>query len=178
MSGLQSLLKADRHIDLSGRWYCYTDNRWICANDDNYGSSYYQFAEPAGTNDDPLIEWEHLGHLIMPGERITSLVFAGQSNNTTVTDFELTLSRKVPTPVTRWETGVDADAEFDHTEIFRGKFLDTFTGNSNDMHLKVFEVVGDQPLEHFSMLSTYGRPLGTITATRYYRTTYLIGVSR
>ena len=106
-----SLAGGNTLINISGRFYCYTNNRWVTDSDDNYGSQYYQFNENCGTGLTPLIEWEHKGIIIPAGRKIKALHFAGDSNNSQITDLELYAVIRKPNPITKWETGMDGDGE-------------------------------------------------------------------
>ena len=159
----------------SGRVYAYTNLRWVTNSDDNYGPAYYQFAESGGTGVDPIVEWEHMGDLILPGTRVKSLTLAGKTNNTQFSDMEVYGLVRRPDPITRWETGMNNDAEDTVTDLFRGNFTNsgeyTHTGASNDFLMQRWEF--DHTVTDPSMLSLYFKPIGTLTATCYMRLVYI-----
>ena len=168
---------------LGGRLYCYTDNRWITPNDDNYTDRYYQWAESAGTGVDPIDEWEHQGIIVPPGTRLTKLHMRVRCNSTEVTDFEYVLYKTMPSTVGRWEgIGVDNDAEVVSTEIFRDNFFaptgggTAFTGNMADRHHRTVDLAGiaNADFPDLGEWRLYIKPIGSLTATRYLQTSILM----
>lgn len=162
----------------SGRWYCYTDNRWVTNSDDNYGPTYYQFNESGGTGADPLIEWEHQGDMLPAGTLIKSIIISCRTTSTEVTDFEFALVRTTP-EVGRAESGVDNDAEDVHAEIYRDFYFNpttpgqpAMTGNTNDLHVR--EIPINVTLEELNKVGMYIKPVGTITANRYLLMTWTL----
>lgn len=159
-------------IPCSGRFYCYADLRWVTDSDDNYGPNYYQLNENCGLGVEPLIEWEHMGTYIPAGRRIRKLHFAGKSNNTQVLDLEMRVVIRKPSPITRWETGLDNDGEDVVQTLYTGNFKTAaMTGNSNDFLRRELDL-GDVEVTEDSMVSIYVRPVGVLTATRYFRATW------
>lgn len=162
-------------INNAGRMYCYSNERWVTNSDDRYGPSYYQWNENCGTGNNPTIEWEHMGDLILPGTRVKSLSIAGRVNNQQVSDIEVYGLVRTPNPATRWQTGMDNDSENTVTDLFRGSFRNggvfTHSGNTNDLHLQRWEF--DVPVTDFSMLSLYLKPTLNGTSTRYAYLTYV-----
>lgn len=162
----------------SGRWYCYTDNRWITNSDDNYGPAYYQFNESGGTGADPLIEWEHQGDMLPADTVIKSIILSCRTTSVNITDFEFVLVRTVP-EAGRAESGVDADAEDVHTEVYRNFWWNntdpdqpTFTGDTNDIHIR--EIPINVTLAELNKVGMYIKPVGTITATSYVLMTWTL----
>jgi hypothetical protein len=164
----------------SGRIYCYPDNRWITDSDDNYGRSYYQFAESGGSGVDPIIEWEHQGLLLEAGCTINKLLFSGMSNSAELLDLEIVAVLKKPNPITRWQTGMDNDNEDAHSIIYRNFFWNNteteqpaFSGNSNDLHLREIDIPAELGLvTEPSMLCLYFKPVGVFLVNRYFRANY------
>lgn len=161
-------------LNNSGRFYLYTDNRWVTDSDDNYGLSYYQFNENCGTGVDPLIEWEHMGIFIPKGRTIKKLHFTCRANNVQVTDVEIYGLLRHPNPITRWESGMDNDSEDTVIELFRELFVENaspaLNGNMADRRRRTF--VLDTEVPEDSYLSIYIKPVGTLTANRYLTTSY------
>ena len=162
-------------INNAGRVYC-TQNRWVTNSDDLYGPNYNQFNENCGSGNNPNIEWEHMGDLILPGTRVKSLTVAGRTTNNSVDDIEVYGLIRKPNPISRWETGMDNDSEDAVTDVFRGLFSNSgeFThsgNNSNDMRLQRWEF--DVPVTDYSMLSLYLRPVGNFSGTRHFPMTYV-----
>ncbi len=169
----------NRHqIQNSGRMQCYTNNRWITDSDDNYGPSRDVWNENCGAGNNPLIEWEHMGHMLLPGTTIRSFTLAGKSNSNQVDDIEVIGVTRTPNPVTRWQTGMDNDGEDTVTDLFRGLWRTdgdfTLTGNTNDFMSQTWSL--NNTVNDVSMLSIYMRPIGNITSNRYFRCTYAWGL--
>jgi len=156
---------------MGGRMYCYTDKRWVTPNDDLYTDTYYQWVENCGTQENPLIEWEHQGTFLKAGDIVRDFIIVGRMNHVTVTDVEMVLVKSTPNPITRWETGIDNDAEMINEVIYRDFFKNNssgipLTGASNDKMRRKIDI--DHHVEFDSELRLYLRPLGTMTATRYF----------
>lgn len=171
----------------SGRYYCYPDNRWVTGDDDNYGANYYQNNENAGTGADPLLEWEHNGIPIPKGRRVKSITIVARTNNTEITDIEFAIYKKIPNPISRWETGFDNDSEDITTELYRNFWWEntetgqpTFSGNTNDKHARTFVMDSESDAnlwEELGELVIYAKPVGTNTANRYFMYTRIIEVN-
>lgn len=163
-------------IHNSGRVYCYTDNRWVTDSDDNYGVNYYQFTESAGTGTNPNVEWEHKGVYLPAGTRISKIDFLGNSNNLEVTDLEISIMFRHPTSSTLWTTGINADSQMVNTEIHRDLFFQAanavpFTKSNTRYHHKR-TIYLNYTVPNDGFVSIYFKPVGAITATRYYRCAY------
>jgi hypothetical protein len=163
----------------SGRFYCYTDNRWISSSDDNYGSNYYQFAESGGKADNPVIEWEHQGVLMDKGETVRRLTFNARSNNNEVTDFNIRVYARFPTNPDKWRTGLSGDANMTNELLLDDMFMnpvDTpnwdlpFTGNMKLHHRRTINLDYQMPADGW--LSLYIKPKGIIKSTRYIMSTF------
>jgi len=157
-------------ISWSGRIYANTNNSWVTDSDDNYGKAYYQWAEGAGTGANPIVEFEHMGTFLPKNTELQKLYILARANNSQVTDFEISVQVRTPNPLTRYESGIDADGEMTNTELFRGNFVEAgFTGNMLDVRKKEIDL-GNTVLPEDSQISMYFKPIGTLTARRYIRT--------
>ena len=159
----------------SARVYCYADLRWITESDDVRGFNAQDANENAGTGVDPVIEWEHMGMFIPAGYTINNLHIVGKSNNNEITEMEIYAIIRQPDPITRWETGMDNDAEDVVTDLFRDLWIDsptddTLTGALADTHRRTIALNHDVTQDSF--ISIYYKPSGTLTATRYFYTSY------
>lgn len=163
----------------AGRFYCYTDNRWVTESDDNYGMNYYQCTESGGTGDNPIPEWEHQGLMMEKGERIKRITINAKTNNNEVTDFQVRLIARYPTNADRWRTGLTGDANMTNDILLDGLFMNpvdvvnwdtAYTGNMNTHHRRTINI--DYQIPTDGWLSLYIRPIGTITSTRYLIMTY------
>jgi hypothetical protein len=162
----------------SGRIYLYADLRWIAIHDDLYGSNYYQYDENAGTGVGPILEWEHNGVLIPSGYRLKRFFLLGRSNNTQVTNLQVCIKEVKPNPITRYATGINADAEVVDDIIFDGLFTDmvfnatgqVFSNSFADKHMGIGDVNHD--FVDTSELRLYIKPVGALTLTRYFYATW------
>lgn len=156
----------------SGRAYCYTDLRWVTGSDDNYGTSYYQFNESGGTGLEPVVEWEHQGQLIPQGRTLRNLYIAGRCNNVELTDVQIYIVMKHPTPITRWQTGYDNDGEDVVTVLYNDLWMTPtgggtiFTGATNDARMR--SITLDHTVSETGYFSIYYKPVGALTANRYF----------
>ena len=154
-------------IPCSGRLYLYSDRRWVTDSDDLYGPNYYQMTESGGTGSVPIAEWEHLGTVIPAGRKMHKLHFVCRANNPQVTDLDMRIIMRTPSPITRWETGLDNDAEDAETLLFSGTFTESgWSGNMQDLRKKEIDL-GDVAVSDTSFVSIYIRGVGNLTGTRY-----------
>jgi len=161
----------------SGRIYKYNDERWICVHDDLYNDNYYQMVENANTGTDPLLEWEHQGIMVSPGDTFKRFMMHMRTNNAgQVPDIEIAMYfRKALTQDAYFTTGVDNDNEMDNTEIFRTTFRgDTGNlwdqpnptgGNTQDHFRRTASM--DYTFDDYGFLTMYVKNTGNATATRY-----------
>ncbi len=165
----------------SGRFYLYTDERWVTDSDDNYGFGYYQFAESGGTGVNPIQEWEHQGHMLQKGETLKKFILNARTNTSGngVSDIDVILSFRYPDPTTRFQTGYDSDGEVTEVEILRENWFTvgnpatwgpTLTGVINDGHRRIADLDFTAPEDGW--LSIYVQATGDITSQSYFLTTY------
>jgi len=174
-------------IQNSGRFYCYSDNRWITSGDDNYGSNYYQFAESGGTKTDPVIEWEQQGVMVARGETIRKFTINARANSNDVDDFQIQLVARYPKNSDKWRSGLTGDGNMTNEVIADDLFFDPvdttnwdlpFSGNMNTFHRRTVSVDYQFPTDGW--LSLFIKPIGDISSTRYILSTFrydIIGVS-
>jgi len=170
--------------DGSGRVYLYSDARWVTNADDNYGTTYYQFAESAGTGSDPIMEWEHKGHYVRAGTILHELAIVGRIlDAVTVADVEIIAV--YTDPLGKWQdvgTGLDADGEDAHTILYRGfwKAGDiggpaAFSGVVNDERERVLSL-GDFVVPNNGDVRIYFKPVNVDprpnTSTDYFQIFY------
>lgn len=164
-----------------GRFYCYTDNRWISDSDDAGSFMNENFAEDSGTGVNPDYEFEHQGRYLPKGTKLHTLDFVARSNSSEVTDMEFVVVLCHPNPITRWETGMDSDAEQTVIEIYRDTYFfptvgDDFTGAfAIDLHRRKLDL--DYTVPEDGLLKIYAKPIGTLTTTRYIYCSYMYRAS-
>lgn len=170
-------LKTTSFICNSGRWYLYTDKRWITESDDIYWPAYYQFSESGAVGAEPVVEWEHKGVLLPEWTHIESLDFLARADSIEVTDFEIRVVARYPTVQTRWQSWVDADAEMTNVNMYSGNFVEAWwTWDMADHRKKVIPI--NYTLTGDAMVSIYIKPVGTLTATRYLQSTHTYKIKK
>ncbi len=166
-------------ITQSGRHYL-RNNRWYTGADDQYGYTYYQNNEQAGSGSAPTMEWEHLGLYLPAGRKLGNLHIAGRTNSTSVSDIELYIALRYPDAATRWETGFDHDNEMDFTLLYHDMYAYPsvgawFTGgNMSDMRRRTIDL--DHTVAQDSFFSIYMRPVSSSSSTRYFYHTWTLEV--
>lgn len=157
----------------SGRFYSYTNARWVTDSDDNYGGNNFQLNESGGTGTNPIYEWEHLGILLPSGTTLKSLNFACRSNNNQTSDFRIQVVERKPIVGTGWQSGIDADGEMTNTVVYEDTWrnsVGSFSGNMNDLHGAIMPI--NHTLSDLAMVSIYIKPIETNSATRYILATW------
>ena len=166
-------------ISRSGRHYIRRD-RWYTGADDQYGYSYYQFAEQAGSGSVPILEWEHMGLYIPAGRRLGNWHVAGRANSTSITDIQFYIALRYPDSPARWTAGYDHDNEMDHTVVLDDMFVnpvvgDAFDGgNMLDMRRRSFNL--NHTVAQDCFFSIYMKPTATSSSTRYFYHTWTLEV--
>lgn len=158
----------------TGRFYLYTDFRWVTDSDDNYGPGYYQFAESGGTGADPVLEWEWSGFQVPAGRTVKSFCLTARANNTQVTDVEIGLYARRPTDPAARSSGFDADGEMTNDELWRGFWTQTipnYSGAINDRHSMIIPLNYTQPEPY--ELTVAVKPQGALSANRYFLVSYV-----
>lgn len=158
----------------AGRYLCSADTRWVTSADDLYGFNLQNFQENCGTGLDPIVEWEHMGLFVPAGRTLRKLHLIGRVNNAEVTDLEIDIYEKYPNPATRWSSGIDADGEVTTNSIYRDTWMtptvgDSHTGDIRDMHKRTLTL--NHAISQDCFVGIYIKPVGTITANRYFYAT-------
>lgn len=156
------------------RVYCYTDTRWISLSDDNYGQNTENASESAGTGADPIYEWEVQGLPFRKGDKINFMDIRARTNSTEITDMEIYMVYLTPNPITRWETGFDNDSEDSFEVVYRdfwknptgGEENETLSGALNDRMKRKIDL--DYTCPEDGEFRIFFKPVGTLTATRYF----------
>jgi hypothetical protein len=155
-----------RYQTSAGRFYCYTDNRW-CTYNTSYGSNYINQATTGGTGATPSIVWDGNGMPFPPGATMNRIWFKGRMNSAQVTDMEVYIRAHD----TDWTANlaIDSAAEVGASEVLAVTTveMDPGAGDSADMRGSEIALNGYQ-FTNWGDLQIFMRPVGTITATRYY----------
>lgn len=157
----------------SGRFYCFTNNRWVTESDDIVGSNNQNMRENSGTAATPDFEWEHLGTFFPAGTRVKALNMLGRANNNQVSDLDIIIVERKPTDINAYQNGYDADGEMTNTILFQDTWqnaVGSFAGNMNDIHGATIPI--NHTMDDLAQMSIYIRPVGAIAVTRYFYATW------
>jgi len=154
-------------VSYSGRWYLYSDSRWVTESDDNYGSGYFQFTESGGTGSNPVYEWEHMGTLVPAGKIIKSLMLGCRANSTSITDIEFRIVCKTPAGSNTWYSGIDNDSEIQVQTLYDGRFVTPeMSGNMGDTRLRKIDL-NNFEVQDDCQLCIYIKPIRYGSGTKY-----------
>ena len=162
------------------RFYCNTDNRWVTSSDDYYGTGNFQASESGGTGIDPTQKWQHQGLFMPAGTKIHRVHIIGRANITQISDMECYLYVQVPNTASIWESGLNSNSETNITDLVRDFWYTpangtAFTGATTEIHKRTFDT--DHTLLADGFLSLFMKPVGTLTATRYFYSTIALEYS-
>ncbi len=149
--------RVTNRVDVGGRFYCYTNNRWV-THQTSYGIQGENSSTNGGSGSDPVVGWEHMGMFLPQGAVLKSLDGFLRASSTEVTGYDV----QVHFQTGPFDTGWNTDAETVRTSVATqsgNTFLPGF--NRLDLDLGLFEA----PEDGFALI--FIRPIGTITATRY-----------
>ena len=165
----------------TGRMYMQPDARWICASDDVYGPTYYQWNESAGLGDDPVYEVEHSGFIMSEGETLTKAMFhvRGYTNTRGVSDIEILLAFRSPSEGRTFFNANDSDHEMENNVLLRDMFINpvdtnlwggSMDGDIRDSHRRVVNVNFTAPKDGW--LTLYLKPNVQPTSLTYVSVFY------
>jgi len=152
-----------------GRFEAFTDNRWVTWSDINFGPNQADFDLTGGTGAEPNIDWDGQGVLFKAGTTLKSMTAKCSGNNAQVTGGEF-FARVHDTDFT--QPGIDTNGEVGAVTVLP---VTSLTNNpvTNDMKINTFSL-GDYVMNNDGDLHIAWRPIGTITATRFYRCTIIV----
>ena len=176
LTNVSTIVQKPSYSHVSGRYYMYSSGLWVTESDDNYGTSYYQFFESAGLSSEPIYEWEHHGTFYKAGTTIKDFTLTGRASSDQVTDIEIRLVAKYPNDPDAWRTGFTGDSSMSTKILFKGKYSDmgVDVGPKNLVTKGCIEL--NQVLDQDSYVCMYIRRVGTLTGTRYFTGSRIIGV--
>ena len=168
-------LRVKRMIHHSSRLYCYTDLRWVYSNI-NYGQvSYHQTNQTAGVGAIPNTDWFASGYPLRAGTKINRMFFAGYANNLTVENIQCVF-RVHENDFFAPGLAIDNDADVVPVDLIPPTTIFNYTaGNLADYRMAEIDL-GGYVMQNDSQLIHYFKPIGTITATRYFRAAYAIEI--
>ena len=154
-------------FSFSGRVYCESDNRWQSVGGGS-GFDADNVNLSSGTGATPTLSPSQSGRLIPAGTKITGLSIGGRANSNEITDFEIYVA--LIKPNAGWAAGAANAGAL--TEVF--SFSDFYTsgagtpvtGNLTNISAKWLSF-SYETLEDL-MLQVYIKPIGNITARRYW----------
>lgn len=144
-------------VEVGGRFYCYTDNRWITYNS-SYGAQSENNNTNCGTSSAPWLSWTQMGLFVPKGAVLTSMDGFMRSSSGEITDVEMRAYFQTGTFGTTWADNADTTRTWITTETVATPDLG-FKRATLDLEGTI------APEDGFLMF--YVRPTGTLTATRY-----------
>lgn len=161
---IDSSLARKGYLDFTGRYYFYTDNRWIGTNP-AYGQATENYNYTHGTAATPNIRWDSLGIGFLPkGTILHGIECIGRVNSTQVEKIEVQLSVQ----------GNDFDnggfnsiANSENQVVLSPTVLESSASNLTYFHRQSIDL-GNYVLGKDRIIEFCCRPLGTLTGTRYW----------
>lgn len=161
---IDSALAKRGFLDFTGRFYFYTDNRWIGTNP-NYGQSSENFNYNHGTAEAPNVRWNSLGIGFLPkGTILHNLEFIGRVDNTQVEGINLHLSYQG----NKFDEGGYSNVEeAENKIILPPETLIPHAPNFTYMQRHSIDLGGFE-LETDGIIEFCCKPIGELTSTRYW----------
>ena len=75
-------------VDIGGRVYCYTDNRWV-THHSAFGAQTENVSSNGGTDAEPTKSWANMSVLVAQKSRLTTLEVALRPSSTEITGYDL-----------------------------------------------------------------------------------------
>ncbi|MEP1522218.1 DUF2793 domain-containing protein [Ascidiaceihabitans sp.] len=144
-------------IDMGGRFYCYTNNRWV-THQTSYGVQGENSSTNGGTGVDPSISWSHMGVFLPQGAALKALDGFLRASSTEITGYDVQFHFQTGP----FDTGWNANGSTVRTSV-ASQSGNTFLPGFNRLGLDLGGFVA--PTDGFALL--FIRPIGAITATRY-----------
>lgn len=149
--------QVSNRIDFGGRWYCYSDNRWV-----TFSTAYVAQSENnsqnSGAGAEPTESWTNLGPFIPENTQVQRLRIGLRVNNTEITGFDA----RVYFQTGPWNAGWSNTGTTNRTLIGSLDAVPLPLGmNRSDLDLGGFVAPSD------GYLLVFLRPVGALTATRY-----------
>jgi hypothetical protein len=151
-------------VGIGGRVYCYTDNRWV-THHPAFGVQTENVFSNGGTGAEPAVSWEDMSALVSQKSRLTTLEVALRSNSTEVTGYDLHVYYQTGP----WGAGWTSDGSVTRTLVGSVDNATVVAGfNRVTVDLGRYEVQDD------GFVMVFMRPIGTISATRYFYTSMFL----
>lgn len=149
--------KIANRAEVGGRFYCYTDNRWVTYFT-THGTKNPNISAGAGTGTDPTLSWQHIGAMVEKDACLQFIKSAHRVNSTEVTGVDM----RVYFQTGPWDTGWNSNGDVTRTligSVDNGTAATSFSQTTIDLGNFI------APEDGFVLF--FMRPVGTITATRY-----------
>jgi hypothetical protein len=144
-------------VDVGGRYYCFTNNRWV-TQQISYGVQSENNSNNCGTGTEPALSWQHMGAYLPKGATLQSLDGVLRRSFSEVTGFDLRVYLQHGPASGDWE------ADGDTTRLPVADLLgEPLSAGFNTLALGL----GDTVMPEDGFVMVYLRPVGSITATRY-----------
>ncbi len=161
---IDSSLVRKGFLDFTGRYYFYTDNRWVGTNP-AYGQATENYNYTHGTGSVPNVRWNSLGIGFLPkGAVLNSLEFIGLVNNTQVESIEVQLSIQGDKLN---EGGFNTTATSQNQVILPPSLLPSSAATLTYFQRQSINL-GDYELEQDRIIEFCCRAVGSLTTTRYW----------
>jgi hypothetical protein len=151
-------------VDIGGRVYCYTDNRWVTHNS-AFGAQTENVSSNGGTDAEPTKSWANMSVLVAQKSRLTTLEVALRPSSTEITGYDL----RVYFQTGPWGAGWTSNGSVTRTllgSVDSATVADGFNRVTVDL--------GDYEVSDDGFVVVFMRPIGTISATRYLYTSMFL----
>ncbi|MGB3690087.1 MAG: DUF2793 domain-containing protein [Jannaschia helgolandensis] len=145
---------------IGGRWYCYSDLRWVTYSA-SYGVNSGNHDQDGGTGTEPDVNWSHLGLRVEAGTRITRLIGSLRPSSPQITGYDMRLTFQYGD----WSTGWSDDAGTTRTVLFSADNQPLQDGWS-----KLDERFANTAIPQDGHVLLYLKPRGILSATQYIYT--------
>lgn len=158
-------------IEFSGRFYLNAINRWVTF-DDALGPNLQNIAGNAQDGPDPAVSYLHYAFAVPAGATLKRITSNGRTTSAEVADIEVALiaSYNAEDP----GQNVSSDADLTNETAFRGTLFGAFSGDSTDRRQVIVDVDPEYTFTDEGSLIFYLRPVGTLTALRYFYAAFTI----
>jgi hypothetical protein len=151
-------------VDVGGRFYCYTDNRWVTHNS-AYGAQTENVFDNGGTGTEPAVSWENMSALVSQNSCLKTLEVALRSSSTETTGYDL----RVYFQTGPWGAGWTSDGGVTRTLVGSVDNATAANGfNRVTVDLGNYEVPAD------GFVLVFMRPIGTLSDTSYFYTSMFL----
>ncbi len=160
---IEKLPSTKGELDFTGRFYFYSDKRWVGAHP-YYGQAYYNYNYSHGSSVNPNVLWNSLGIGFLPkGTILHHIEFVGMVNSTQVQDIQVHLSSQG----SKFDNGgYDSTTEADNNVIL-SQLIGSNAPNLGDMQRHIIEL-NDFVLENDGIIEFCCKPVGDLTTTMYW----------